>query len=739
MADAKLAGQIHRMWQRRSGPLILELDLTDGIAEGPPQDPVQALLTIRRTRLPDLLEGLKRASADDRVRALVVKVGGARLGLAKTQELRAAVADFRRSGKLTVAWAETFGDFVRGNLPYYLATGFDRVYLQPSGTLGLTGVAVEQVFLRGALDKLGIGFESAKRYEYKSAADQLTETGFTGPAREAVQRLAESVAEQLTAAIAEGRNKSPEQARELLQRGPFLAQQALDEGLVDGLLYRDEVYEQLRKEAGLDAMLLYLQRYQRTHALAELPRRVQSMQKAKNERFVAMIYAHGAIRHGRSGRGPGPGGGGMGSDTVSAALRAAAADERARAVVLRVNSPGGSATASDVIWREVVRLRAAGKPVVVSMGDVAASGGYFISAPADVIVAQPGTITGSIGVILGKPVLREHIRPGGGGHRHRDGRRQRDDVLAVAAVHRRRVGPDQRLARRGVRGLHGEGRVGAAAVPRPGPRAGPRPGLVRRRRGGQRPGRRDGRHARRDRHRAAARRAARRRPGPGLPAARAARPAASRRVERGPPRRCRRRYVRHPRAVHRRLGPGVAVRGGGRPAALRAADPARCMEDQLTGALSAWAAGVTLVTIADGRDDVGTTVSAFMPVSLDPPLVLVSLALDSYPAEVLSRPSLPAVRFAVTLLSAAQKMLAGRFAAEGRPSARLALDDVPHVRGSLSGALIPSEGLAALECSVARRVPAGDHLLVIASVIGVPYTAETGDPLIRFRGRYPVL
>ena len=419
MADAKLAGQIHRMWQRRSGPLILELDLTDGIAEGPPQDPVQALLTIRRTRLPDVLEGLKRASADDRVRALVVKVGGARLGLAKTQELREAVTDFRRSGKLTVAWAETFGDFVRGNLPYYLATGFDRIYLQPSGTLGLTGVAVEQVFLRGALDKLGIGFESAKRYEYKSAADQLTETGFTGPAREAVQRLAESVAEQLTAAIAEGRHKSPEQARELLQRGPFLAQQALDEGLVDGLQYRDEVYEQLHKEAGPDAMLLYLQRYQRTHALAELPRRVQSMQKAKNERFVAMIYAHGAIRHGRSGRGPGPGGGGMGSDTVSAALRAAAADERARAVVLRVNSPGGSATASDVIWREVVRLRAAGKPVVVSMGDVAASGGYFISAPADVIVAQPGTITGSIGVILGKPVLREIFGRVGGGHRHR--------------------------------------------------------------------------------------------------------------------------------------------------------------------------------------------------------------------------------------------------------------------------------------------------------------------------------
>ena len=160
---------------------------------------------------------------------------------------------------------------------------------------------------------------------------------------------------------------------------------------------------------------------------------------------------------------------------------------------------------------------------------------------------------------------------------------------------------------------------------------------------------------------------------------------------------------------------------------------------QLSDALSAWAAGVTLVTIADGRDDVGTTVSAFMPVSLDPPMVLVSLAAGSYPAEVLSRPSLPAVRFAVTLLSAAQKMLAGRFAAEGRPSARLLLDDVPHIRGGTSGALIPSGGIAALECSVARRVPAGDHLLVIAEVDDVAYVAESGDPLIRFRGRYPVL
>ncbi len=163
------------------------------------------------------------------------------------------------------------------------------------------------------------------------------------------------------------------------------------------------------------------------------------------------------------------------------------------------------------------------------------------------------------------------------------------------------------------------------------------------------------------------------------------------------------------------------------------------MSNDLPVALSAWAAGVTLVTLADGRDDIGTTVSAFMPVSLDPPLVVVSLIAGSYPAEVLSRPSLPASRFAVTLLSSSQKLIAGQFAAAGRPSARLILEGVDHVRGPGSGALIPSGGLAALECSVARRVPAGDHLLVVSAVESVAYVAESGDPLIRFRGRYPVL
>jgi flavin reductase (DIM6/NTAB) family NADH-FMN oxidoreductase RutF len=151
--------------------------------------------------------------------------------------------------------------------------------------------------------------------------------------------------------------------------------------------------------------------------------------------------------------------------------------------------------------------------------------------------------------------------------------------------------------------------------------------------------------------------------------------------------------------------------------------------------LGAFASGVTLVTVADGRDDIGTTVSAFCPVSGDPPLVLVSLTAGSYPAELLGRID----RFAVTVLAAGQRMLAGRFAASGRPHARLLLDGVPQQRGTHSGALIPSGGLAALECQVTDRVEAGDHLLVIAAVLDVPYAAEAGQPLIRFRGKYPPL
>ena len=404
MVNSMLTDRITRFRQRRTAPLILELDLTEGIAEEPPSDPLTALTTMRRPRLADVLDGLRRARSDDRVKALVAKVGGRPIGLAQVQELHAAIREFAGSGKLTVAWAETFGDFSPGNVPYYLATAFDRIYLQPSGDLGLTGISVQNWFYRGALDKLGVEFQVGARGEYKSAAERLTEHGFSGPAREALQRLAASIVEQLAGAIAQRLEIPADDARALIDRGPFVAGEALDTGLVDALGYRDEVYAAVREAAGPDAYLLYLGRYQRARTLGERARKLPT----PAEDGVALIYATGPIRRGRTARSP-LGGSSMGSDTMSGALRSAVADHRVKSIVLRVNSPGGSYVASDTIWREVVRARQAGKPVVVSMSEVAASGGYFIAMAADTIVAQPGTITGSIGVISAKPVLGQAL------------------------------------------------------------------------------------------------------------------------------------------------------------------------------------------------------------------------------------------------------------------------------------------------------------------------------------------
>jgi flavin reductase (DIM6/NTAB) family NADH-FMN oxidoreductase RutF len=181
---------------------------------------------------------------------------------------------------------------------------------------------------------------------------------------------------------------------------------------------------------------------------------------------------------------------------------------------------------------------------------------------------------------------------------------------------------------------------------------------------------------------------------------------------------------------------GAGAGGGDAGAGRGDAAGAGSWAESWAGARGVWAGAVTLLTVADGRDDVGVTISAFCPVSAEPPLVLVSLMSGSYPAELFSRPDEPVTRFAVTLLAAGQRVLAGRFAAAGRPGARLMLDDVPHRRGRDSGALIAEGGLAAVECAAERLVTAGDHLLVIAGVTGVAYLTAAGEPLIRFRGRY---
>jgi len=248
---------------------------------------------------------------------------------------------------------------------------------------------------------IGLEPDFAKRHEYKNAVDVFTETGFSEPHREATERLLESQLEQLVAGIAAGRGLAPERVRALADDGPYEAEEAVEAGLVDALAFRDEVYAEA---TGADGTLLYLARFARRARpkdLKKLPR-------------VAVIQVSGAIAPGRNGVKPGlPPGPGTGSDTATAAIRDAVADPNVKAIVLRVDSPGGAVGASEAIWREAAVARAAGRPVVASMGAVAASGGYYVAMGADRIVASPGTITGSIGVFSGKfvtAVVRRRLR-----------------------------------------------------------------------------------------------------------------------------------------------------------------------------------------------------------------------------------------------------------------------------------------------------------------------------------------
>ncbi|WP_131097392.1 S49 family peptidase [Streptomonospora litoralis] len=432
--SVKLLDPVSRLQQRRSGPLILELDLTEGLAEEAPADPVGQLMAKRHQQLRDVVEGVRRGAHDPRVKALVARIDGRPLGFAKVQEVRAAVAAFRAAGKDTVAWSESFGDFGPGTVSYYLATAFAEVNLLPTGSVGLTGVSVGTTFLGDAVERLGVRFEGGARHEYKNAPDKFTESGYTEPHREITERLVASLSDQVAEGIAEGRGLTAERVRELTDRGPLLAAEALEAGLVDRLAYRDEVYAELRgryagsagagagssdaatreESAGSGdgatgsapqparggengARLLYVGRYRhRTAASERMPGRTGG--------YIALITATGIITSGRSRRSA-LGGETMGADTVAAALRAARGDRSVRAVVFRVDSRGGSAVASDVVRREVALTRQAGTPVVASLGDVAGSGGYHIVMEADAIVARPGTLTGSIGVYAGKPVL----------------------------------------------------------------------------------------------------------------------------------------------------------------------------------------------------------------------------------------------------------------------------------------------------------------------------------------------
>ena len=373
--------------------ILLELDLTGALVEDIGSHPVERVMNRKRLALRTLVNRLASASEDPKVVGLLAKLGATSMSLAQAQELADAVARFRTRGKYAIAWAETFGELGRGTTAYVVATGFNELWLQPSGSVGLMGSASGGVFLRGALDLAQVEPLFSQRYEYKSAADTFLRTEFTEAHREATERLAKSAYEQIVSTVAAGRRLPEDAVRALIDRAPIPAVEAKESGLVDHLGYRDAVREAVDHKWPEKPTLLYVSRYQR---------RWDGVRRARQARrpAVGLIEAIGSIRMGRSK--PGPIGRATGSDTVAAAFRAAVKDDRTKVIVLRVNSPGGSYVASDTIWREVCRAREAGKPVVVSMGDVAASGGYFISAAADVIVAEPATITGSIGVLGGK-------------------------------------------------------------------------------------------------------------------------------------------------------------------------------------------------------------------------------------------------------------------------------------------------------------------------------------------------
>ena len=359
-----------------------------------PDDVVEQFIGTEVATVRGFVENLRKAKRDSRITTVLLMPGSLDLPFwGKVQELRDAVTDFRKSGKTVVAFLEYGGD-----REYYLASAADRVFLLPTSPLDLTGVASYEIFLRGTLDKIGAYPDLHHIGDYKTASNQLTEKSMTPAHREMSESLNRDMYEQLVRGIAAARKKSETEVRALLDQGPFLPEDALRAGLVDDLAYEDQLDDrvpQLKGSAG-DLRRIEDSDYGRISA-----RSVGINPRSR----IAVVYAVGVIASGRSGYDPmnGPV---AGSDTIVEQIRRIRDDESVKAIVLRVDSPGGSSTASDVIWRElmITRDEKPSRPLVTSMSDLAASGGYYIAMPGHVIVAQPATLTGSIGIYTGKIV-----------------------------------------------------------------------------------------------------------------------------------------------------------------------------------------------------------------------------------------------------------------------------------------------------------------------------------------------
>jgi protease-4 len=331
-------------------------------------------------------EALRKAKVDKRITGVIIRPTGTAALWAKVQEVRDAITDFRTSGKPIVGYLEQGGE-----QEFYLASACDKVFLMPTASLDLTGVATYELFLRGTLDKVGAYPDALHIGEFKTASNIYTEKTYTPSHREMAESLNRDLYDQLVQGLAEARHKSEAEMQALIDHGPFLPEDAVRAGLIDDVAYEDELDDKVQLASGTSRFVTESE-YRNVGAT--------SLGLNRGPR-IAVLYAVGVISTGESSD---DGTQVVGSDTIVDYLRKVRADSSIRAVVLRIDSPGGSAIASDVIWREVMLTRAV-KPVIASMSDVAASGGYYIAMPAHAIVAEPATLTGSIGVVMVKFVI----------------------------------------------------------------------------------------------------------------------------------------------------------------------------------------------------------------------------------------------------------------------------------------------------------------------------------------------
>jgi protease IV len=370
--------------------VVLALNLAGPIAEVTAEDPFAEMFGDQPLSLQNLRAALNRAADDDRIVGVRLKIGSFGGGFAMTQELRDLLQEVRASGKWTSAYLETAGEFTPGNSVYYLASACDEISLHPGGDVNLIGFSVRSPFIRGTFDKLGIKPEFPGRGDYKTARFMYTERDFTPAAREMTNWLVGSLFDQLVEGVAQGRGLAPDEVRDLIDRGPFLGEETQEAGLVDHREDWTTFAERIADKAG-SAKIVGIGRY------------LAGSGSSSRGTKVAVVTAVGGIMRGESRREFNPLFGMndvMGAETIAGAFRAIRRDPDIKAVVFRVDSPGGSALASEIIREEMART-AEKIPVVVSMGNVAGSGGYWVTCGSQAIVAEPGTITGSIGVLTG--------------------------------------------------------------------------------------------------------------------------------------------------------------------------------------------------------------------------------------------------------------------------------------------------------------------------------------------------